>query len=247
MVPLVVGAGSGVEDLVVEIDVLDVERDVLLGLPVDRLASSASVMTGRLIFLTMTALPESEAATSLVLKALFWNSRRMASATAAPSMIAPSTMLSGGTASIANAATRNPLPDGFNSTALTALEPMSRPTTDSGFAKTKHRVDSVRLKVRVHERSIGNRFGNRVFNAAHQLVAFNAAHIVISRRVEGLVASAVPNSTAFCSGESDRFVAVGGGFCDLHAEGSLPETPTRGGQPTDRLSALRGQKAPAAG
>ena len=63
-------------------------------------------MTGRLIFLTMTALPESEAATSLVLKALFSNSRRMASATAAPSMMAPSTMLSGGTGSVANAETR---------------------------------------------------------------------------------------------------------------------------------------------
>ena len=32
-----VRAGAGVEDLVVEVDVLDVERDVLLGLPVDRL------------------------------------------------------------------------------------------------------------------------------------------------------------------------------------------------------------------
>ena len=31
-------AGAGVDDLVVEIDVLDVERDVLLGFPVDRLA-----------------------------------------------------------------------------------------------------------------------------------------------------------------------------------------------------------------
>ena len=51
----------------------------------------------------MTALPESDAATSFVLKALFSKSRRMASATAAPSMIAPSTMLSGGTGSMANA------------------------------------------------------------------------------------------------------------------------------------------------
>ena len=48
----------------------------------------------------MTALPDSEAATSLVLNALFSNRRRMASATAPPSMMAPSTMLSGGTGSL---------------------------------------------------------------------------------------------------------------------------------------------------
>ena len=45
----------------------------------------------------MTALPDSEAATSFVLMPRPSNSRRIASATAAPSMIAPSTMLSGGT------------------------------------------------------------------------------------------------------------------------------------------------------
>ena len=96
-------------------------------------ASSASVITGRLIFLTMTELPDSEAATSFVLNALFSNSRRIASATAAPSMMAPSTILSGGTGSVANAETRNPLPAGFSSTAFTALEPMSRPTTAFDF------------------------------------------------------------------------------------------------------------------
>src|SRR5678816_1649105 len=90
-------------------------------------------MTGRLIFLTMTALPEREAATSLVLNALFSKTRRIASATAAPSMIAPSTMLSGGTGSLAKATTLKFLPEAFSSTALTALEPMSRPTTDLDF------------------------------------------------------------------------------------------------------------------
>ena len=78
----------------------------------------------------MTALPESEAATSFVLNALFSNRRLIASATAAASIIAPSTMLSGGTGSIANAMTLYPLPAALSSTALTALEPMSRPTTD---------------------------------------------------------------------------------------------------------------------
>ena len=69
-------------------------------------ASSCSVITGRLIFLTMTALPEREAATSFVLNPFWANSFLMASATAPPSMIAPSTMLSGGTGSDAMAATR---------------------------------------------------------------------------------------------------------------------------------------------
>ena len=59
-------------------------------------ASSASVIAGSAIFLTMTALPESEAATSLVLMLRLSKTRRIASTTAAPSMMAPSTMLSGG-------------------------------------------------------------------------------------------------------------------------------------------------------
>ena len=54
----------------------------------------------------MTALPESDAATSLVFVPRRSNTRRMASATPAPSMIAPSTMLSGAMASLAKAATR---------------------------------------------------------------------------------------------------------------------------------------------
>ena len=66
---LAVGA-AGVEDLVVEVDVLDVERDVLLGFPVDRLGELRPVITGREIFLTMTALPDSDAATSVALKPL---------------------------------------------------------------------------------------------------------------------------------------------------------------------------------
>src|SRR5436190_15981091 len=91
--------------------------------------SSASVIAGRLIFLTMTALPESDAATSFVLNALFENRRLMASATALLSMMAPSTMLSGGTGSEPKATTLYPLPAGLISTALTALDPMSSPTT----------------------------------------------------------------------------------------------------------------------
>ena len=62
-------------------------------------------MIGSEIFLTMTALPESDAATSLVLMPRPSNRRRIASATAAPSMIAPSTMLSGGSGSVPNPVT----------------------------------------------------------------------------------------------------------------------------------------------
>src|SRR5205814_2011186 len=93
-------------------------------------ANSAAVITGRLIFLTMTALPDSDAATSFVLKVLRSKMRLIAAATAPPSMIAPSTMLSGGTGSTATAPTLKPLPLARSSTALTALDPMSSPTTD---------------------------------------------------------------------------------------------------------------------
>src|SRR4029078_13529099 len=99
-------------------------------------ASSVSDICGRVIFLTMTALPESDAATSLVLIAPLVNRRRIASATAPPSMIAPSTMLSGCTGSLPNAATLNALPAGLSSTALTALEPISRPTRDFALRNT---------------------------------------------------------------------------------------------------------------
>src|SRR5258705_7771070 len=94
-------------------------------------------MTGSEIFLTMTALPERDAQTSFVLKALLpSNTRRMASATDPASMMAPSTIASAGTGSMPNAVTRYPLPDGFSSTALTALDPMSSPTTVLAFPKS---------------------------------------------------------------------------------------------------------------
>ena len=54
----------------------------------------------------------------------------MASTTAVPSRMAPSTMLSGGIGWLPNAVTLKPLPAGLSSIALTALEPISRPTRD---------------------------------------------------------------------------------------------------------------------
>jgi hypothetical protein len=63
-------------------------------------------MTGSVIFLTITALPESEAHTSFALKALVGKEPAHGTATAPPSMMAPSTMLSGGTDSTPMAETR---------------------------------------------------------------------------------------------------------------------------------------------
>jgi hypothetical protein len=51
-------------------------------------------------------------------------------------MIAPSTMLSGGTGSLPKAVTLYALPDGLSSMALTALDPMSRPTSDLALRNT---------------------------------------------------------------------------------------------------------------
>ena len=53
----------------------------------------------------MTELPDSEATTSFVLMPVFSNTSRMTFATTPPSMIVPSTMLSGGTGSLPIAAT----------------------------------------------------------------------------------------------------------------------------------------------
>src|ERR1035437_4966278 len=92
-------------------------------------ASSASVIPGRVIFLTMTALPDSEATTSRVLMRLLSNSRLITSATAAAAMIAPSPIVSPGTGPAPKPTTLKDGPEGRSSTILTALEPMSSPTT----------------------------------------------------------------------------------------------------------------------
>ena len=77
----------------------------------------------------MTELPDSDATTSLALNRGDCRTRRTASVTAPASMIAPSTMLSGGTGSTPMATTLKPRPDALSSIALTALDPMSSPTT----------------------------------------------------------------------------------------------------------------------
>src|SRR5881409_1505930 len=95
-------------------------------------ASSSGVIWGRLIFLTMTALPETLVATSFVL--IFWAVKRrwMASMTAPESMMAPSTMASGGRGSRPRFTSWYSLPafpPGFSSTALMADDPISTPTS----------------------------------------------------------------------------------------------------------------------
>src|ERR1043166_450198 len=107
-------------------------------------ASSLSVITGSVIFFTMTAFPDNEAQTSLPLKAAFWsNTRRIASDTAPASMMAPSTIASVGPGSEPNAAMRYPLPAGLSSTAFTALDPMSSPTTAFGLRNTDYSLFTI--------------------------------------------------------------------------------------------------------
>ncbi len=94
--------------------------------------SSSALICGREIFLTMTALPETLVATSLVLILRLAKRRLIASTIAPESMMAPSTMASGGSISIPAFVSLNSvpaLPTGFNSMSLTHEEPMSRPTS----------------------------------------------------------------------------------------------------------------------
>ena len=87
-------------------------------------------MIGSVIFLTITALPDNDAQTSFALNDLLLsNRRRIASATAPASMMAPSTIESDGTGCMPKAATRYPFAAAFSSTVLTPLDPMSRPIT----------------------------------------------------------------------------------------------------------------------
>src|SRR5262245_49256535 len=93
--------------------------------------SSSALICGRLIFLTMTALPDTPVAHSAVLMRLSWNRRWIESITAPASMIAPSTIASGGSDSIPMFRSWNssfPFPPTLISTAFTADEPMSTPT-----------------------------------------------------------------------------------------------------------------------
>src|SRR5438045_3717907 len=62
-------------------------------------------------------------------------------------MMAPSTMLSAGTGSVPNAVILKPFPAGLSSTAFTALEPMSRPTTDFFLPKPNINTPLVREQV----------------------------------------------------------------------------------------------------
>ena len=108
-------------------------------------ASSSELICGRLIFLTMTALPETPVATSPVLILLSWNRRWIESITAPESMIAPSTIASGGSGSIPmfrSWYSSPPLPPTLSSTALTAEEPMSTPTSPFFLPKRPTGVSS---------------------------------------------------------------------------------------------------------
>ena len=89
------------QDDVVEVDVVDVEGDVLLGLPADRLGQLLRAdIVGREIFLMMTEWPESEVPKSLLRTVRDETTRLTVSTTREASMMAPSTIASGERVSI---------------------------------------------------------------------------------------------------------------------------------------------------
>ncbi len=120
--------------------------------------SSSALIWGSEIFLTITAFPETPVATSGVLILFSWNRRWIASMTAPASMIAPSTIASGGSDSTPMFRSWNsspPLPPTLSSTAFTAEEPMSTPTMPfflpnrpTGVSSVGHPRSRLRLFVR---------------------------------------------------------------------------------------------------
>src|SRR5262245_59768239 len=114
-------------------------------------SSSAAVMRGRAIFLTITECPEIAVAMLRVRHPSAARSRPMASTTALWSMIAPSTMACAGRGSmpkLTSCASRRPT---RSSMALMALDPMSRPT------QVVENVDSSPM---VHHTAAGDRRGD---------------------------------------------------------------------------------------
>src|SRR5258708_28204178 len=93
-------------------------------------ASSASLIEGSEIFLTMTEWPLTAVATFLVLIELSANSFEIALDTVTEPTITGSTTISGGNGSSPRWATSKPPRVFFNSTALMLEDPTSRPTID---------------------------------------------------------------------------------------------------------------------
>src|SRR5882757_7378421 len=93
-------------------------------------ASSASLIEGSEIFLTMTEWPLTAVATFLVLIELSANSFEIALDTVPESTIIESTTISGGNGSSPRCATSKPPRVFFSSTALMLEDPTSRPTID---------------------------------------------------------------------------------------------------------------------
>ena len=101
-------------------------------------SSSSRVISGILIFLTITECPETAVATSRPLKRSRFFSVRMASTTALWFMIAPSTMVWAGNGSMPKLTRWKPLPVSLSWTAFTEFEPTSRPMQYRGMTPLQH-------------------------------------------------------------------------------------------------------------
>ncbi len=99
-------------------------------------ANSSSVITGRLIFLTITEWPETEVTTSFVLILKLLIRSRIVSTITTESIRDPSTMASGGMVAMAELINRCPLLVSVSSTTLMELEPISKPITSFFFPST---------------------------------------------------------------------------------------------------------------
>src|SRR5215213_6772867 len=91
-------------------------------------SSSSRVICGTMMFLTMTELPETPAATRSVLNWCLEKTSEMTPETSFSSMIWPSTTVSGRSPSKPRLTSESEPGFPESSTALTELEPMSRPT-----------------------------------------------------------------------------------------------------------------------
>ena len=137
--PFGVGAVAG-QDLIVEVDVLDAERDVLLGLPVDRLGQLGVGHRWQRDLLDDDGVAGQRCGDVLGLERMAVEQPPDGSATAAPSMIAPSTMLSGGMGSLPNAATLIALSRRLELDGLDCTRPDVEADDRFRFGETKHGV-----------------------------------------------------------------------------------------------------------
>ena len=114
-------------------------------------SSSASVISGRLIFLTITECPESPIAAWVHLTLCSRSSACRHSTMAPLSRIAPSTMACGGTGAMPKLCRLIDFPDSLSSTSLMECVPMSTPTTSLDLNNPMAQVRPLlRFRVALH-------------------------------------------------------------------------------------------------